>query len=418
MSDDTDERKLTRRGVLAGIAGAAGTILTRGSAGQQVQASADRPWVPEDPTRVVGQWASELGRRSPFETPRRAVRFSGSASRTPLHQLHGTITPADLHFERHHAGVPTIDPGRHRLVVHGMVDRPLTFTLDDLKRFPAVSRICFVECSGNLARDAGEATTPQEICGLTSQSEWTGVMLSTVLREAGVRADARWLLAEGSDAAVLTRSIPRALWGEAMLVYAQNGEAIRPENGYPLRLLNPGCEGNTSVKWLRRLELSERPFMTREETSKYTEPLKDGTARQFSLVMDARSIITFPAYPDTVEKGWIEIQGIAWSGRGRIVRAEVSTDDGRSWAPARLQEPVLPKAHTRFRHLFEWDGKETVILSRAVDESGYVQPTREALLAARGPGAVPYHLNPITGWRLRAGGDVVYRVEGWEAAPQ
>lgn len=408
-----DEKNVTRRAALAGMAGAAGTMLARGASGQDVQASPDRPWVPDDPSKALGHWASEYGERSPFERTRREVTFSSSASRTPHQALHGMITPADLHFERHHAGVPTIDPARHKVVVHGMVKRPMTFSMDDLKRFPSVSRICFLECSGNMARQAGEETTPQMLCGLTSQSEWTGVMLSTLMREVGVSETSNWLLAEGTDGAALTRSVPRELWDEAMIVYAQNGEAIRPSNGYPVRFLNPGCEGNSSVKWLRRIEFSDGPFMTREETSKYTEPLKSGGARQFSLVMDARSVITYPSYPDTVEKGWIEVQGIAWTGRGRIVRAEVSTDNGRSWSAARLQEPVLSKAHTRFRHLFEWNGKENVILSRAVDESGYVQPTREAFLAARGAGAIPYHVNPITGWRLKAGGDVVYRVEDW-----
>lgn len=408
-----DSGKLTRRAALAGMAGAAGTVLGRTAHGQDVQVSADRPWVPEDPTKVLGNWSSPRGERSLFETTARSVTFSGTASRTPHQALTGMLTPADLHFERHHGGVPRIDPARHEVIVHGMVDRELKFTLDDLKRFPSVSRICFLECSGNMARDAGEATTPQDLCGLTSQSEWTGVMLSTLMREVGVKPGASWLLAEGADAAVLTRSVPRSLWPEAMIVYAQNGEAIRPSNGYPVRFLNPGCEGNSSVKWLRRIEFSDTPFMTREETSKYTEPTKHGGARQFSLVMDARSVITYPVYPDTVEKGWIEIQGIAWSGRGRIERAEVSTDGGKTWTAATLQAPVLPKAHTRFRHLFEWDGRETVILSRAVDESGYVQPTREAFLERRGAGAIPYHVNPITGWRLKGGGDVVYRVEDW-----
>jgi sulfane dehydrogenase subunit SoxC len=229
----------------------------------------------------------------------------------------------------------------------------------------------------------------------------------------GVLPEGRWLIAEGADAAVLTRSIPQQFWDEAMIVYAQNGEAVRPENGYPIRLLNPGCEGNSCVKWLRRMEFSDSPFMTREETSKYTEPVIGEIARQFSLVMDARSIITYPSYPDTIEKGWIEIQGIAWSGRGKITGAEVSTDDGRSWTQAVLQEPVFSKAHARFRHLFNWDGKDTVIMSRAIDESGYVQPNRAEWIAARGPGSGPYHRNPITGWRLKAGGDVVYRVEEW-----
>ncbi|MEM7500954.1 MAG: sulfite dehydrogenase [Pseudomonadota bacterium] len=410
---DTDKGNVTRRAALAGMAGAAGTVLGRTAQGQDVQTSSDRPWVPDDPTKVMGDWASERGERSPFENAQRDPTFGRTASRTPHQALTGTITPSDLHFERHHAGIPRIDPARHKLIVHGMVERELTFSLGDLKRFPSVSRICFLECSGNMWRDAPEQARPQDLCGLTSQSEWTGVLLSTLMREVGVDPRSTWLLAEGADAAVLTRSVPRELWDEAMIVYAQNGEAVRPANGYPIRFLNPGCEGNSSVKWLRRIEFADGPFMTREETSKYTEPVRSGGARQFSLVMDARSIITYPAYPDTVEKGWIEVQGIAWSGRGRIQRAEISVDNGKTWQPAALQDPVLPKAHTRFRHLFRWDGQDTVILSRAVDETGYVQPTREAFLERRGAGAIPYHVNPITGWRLKPGGDVVYRVEEW-----
>jgi sulfane dehydrogenase subunit SoxC len=304
---DNKSAPFTRRSALLGMAGAAGTVLARASSGQEVQVSgAARPHVPDDPTKVLGNWSSEIGRRSTFEQLRRATSATLSSSESPLGELHGTITPSDLHFERHHAGVPTIDPQRHKLIIHGMVDRPLTFSVDELKRFPAASRICFLECSGNLYHNAPERTTAQLIAGMTSQSEWTGVMLSTLLREAGVRADASWLLAEGADAAVLTRSIPRQFWDEAMIAYAQNGEAVRPENGYPIRLLNPGCEGNSSVKWLRRIEVSDRPFMTREETSKYTEPVPGGVSRQFSLVMDARSIITYPSYPDWVEKGWMQ----------------------------------------------------------------------------------------------------------------
>lgn len=292
-----------------------------------------------------------------------------------------------------------------------MVDRPLMFTLDELKKFPAASRICFLECSGNFGRQSGEQTTAQELCGLTSQSEWTGVRLSTLLNEVGVSPQATWFLAEGQDAAVMSRSIPLdQVTGEAMIAYAQNGEPLRPEQGYPVRLLLPGWEGNASVKWLRRLELSDRPFMTREETSKYTDPLADGTSRQFSFVMDARSVITSPSYPHTVEQGWIEIRGIAWSGRGRIERAEISTDAGRTWTEAALQAPVLPKAHTRFRHLWRWDGRPTEILSRAVDETGFVQPEWSALQAVRGR-RTRYHLNPITGWKIGADGRVLFGIE-------
>src|SRR5688572_19963851 len=212
-----------------------------------------------------------------------------------------------------------------------MVKKPLIFSLRDLRRFPCVSRIMFLECSGNFLPFGNKETlSPQQICGMTSQSEWTGVMLSTLLREVGVDPRAKWFLAEGSDAAVMTRSIPLSKGlDDAMLAYAQNGEAVRPEQGYPARLLLPGWEGNTSVKWIRRIELSDKPFMTREETSRYSDPIKGRKVRQFSFVMDARSIITYPAYPAKVEKGWIEIRGIAWSGRGKIIDVAISTDAGK-----------------------------------------------------------------------------------------
>jgi sulfane dehydrogenase subunit SoxC len=299
-------------------------------------------------------------------------------------------------------------------MIHGMVNKPMVFTLNDLKRFPAVSRIAFIECSGNF-RSGKETMTPQDICGLTSQSEWTGVMLSTLFREVGVHPKATWFLAEGSDAAVMTRSIPvRKGWDDAMIAYAQNGEAIRPEQGYPARLFLPGWEGNTNVKWIRRIELSDQPFMTREETSKYTEPIKDGKIRQFSFDMDARSIITFPAWPVQIEKGWVEIRGIAWSGRGRITQVEISTDAGKHWQAAHLQEPVLDKAHTYFRHLWHWDGNPTEILSRATDSTGYTQPTLKQLVNARGADMGGYHLNPVTVWVIRRDGQVLFRPEKWK----
>lgn len=402
--------KVTRRAALLGMAGAAGAAIVQTVSGSVIQQA---PSVaPDDPTKVQGGPTSARGQRSTFENPER--EYGRHYSLTPLQDLYGTITPSDLHYERHHGGIPLIDPQNYELLIHGMVDRPMKFTLADLKRFPAMSRICFLECSGNLWASAPEEAKPHEICGMTSQSEWTGVMLSTLFREVGVKPKATWFLAEGSDAAVMTRSIPmEKARDDAMIAYAQNGEAVRPENGYPARLLTPGWEGNASIKWIRRIEVSDRPFMTREETARYTEPIRGGKARQFSFVMDARSIITFPAYPNVVEKGWIEIRGIAWSGRGRIARADVSTDGGRTWQPAALQEPVLPRAHTRFRHLWKWDGRATEILSRAVDESGYVQPTRAEFIAARGPGSGPYHRNPITAWKLRPSGEVVYRTEEW-----
>ena len=400
-------RTVTRRDLLAGAAGVVGAAALA-PAGRRVRA--------QDTTRSPGAPASALGARSPHEPLARGA-VTGASSRTPLQDLHGVITPSDVHFERHHGGVPAIDPDGYRLLIHGMVERPTVLTLADLKRFPATSRICFLECSGNYSRDAGPETKPENVCGMTATTEWTGVSLATLFREVGASPDATWFLAEGQDAAVMTRSVPmEKARDDALIAYAQNGEALRPAQGYPVRLLLPGWEGNSNVKWLRRLELADRPFMTREETSKYTDPLADGTARQFSFVFDARSVITSPAWPDVVEPGWIEIRGIAWSGRGTIAQVDVSTDGGRTWQAARLQEPVLRQAHTRFRHPWRWDGSGTEIMSRATDDTGYVQPTRAALRAARGRRARRYHLNPITAWRIRPDGRVHYREEPpWDA---
>lgn len=392
--------KVSRRTLLAG----AGAIaLTSRSRAQAVQ----------DPTKVRGAPPSAVGQRAAAVKTQRIVR-GATSSGTPHQDLLGIITPSDLHFERHHGGVPSIDPDAYTLLIHGMVKQPMIFTLADLKRFPSVSRIHFLECSGNLGRTAGPETTPGQLAGLTSTSEWTGVPLATLFREAGADPKATWFLAEGSDAAVMTRSVPVAkAYDDALIAYGQNGEAIRPEQGYPARLFLPGWEGNASVKWIRRIELSDRPFMTREETSKYTEPFANDTARMFSFVMDARSLITYPAFPVTLTPGWVEINGIAWTGAGRITRVDVSSDGGRTWNAARLQEPVLPRAHTRFRHLWNWTGGEAVLMSRAVDETGYVQPTRAELLKLRGPGTTGYHLNPITAWAVGADGRVLYREEAW-----
>lgn len=399
---------LTRRRLLrVGTAMSGIALLQAGGQGGAARAS----WFDsdeDDPTKTPGAGPSEVGKRAPAVSLERRTLYD-AASTTPLQHLSGTITPADLHFERHHAGIPRIDAATHSLLIHGMVERPLTFTLKDLKRLPSVTRICFVECSGNFGviRGAPEKSTPQVVHGLTSQSEWTGVALSTLFREAGVKDAATWFLAEGGDAAVMTRSVPvdRAL-AEGMIAYAQNGEPVRPEQGYPFRLLLPGWEGNMSVKWLRRIELADRPFMTREETSKYTEPMKGGWARQFSFDMDAKSIITRPAFPNVIEKGWVRIEGIAWSGWGRIRAVEISVDGGKNWRKARLPGPVLSKAHTRFEYMWDWPGGEAVIMSRAIDETGLVQPAAKDLIASRGIGSRPYHLNPVIGWRVRKSGEV------------
>lgn len=401
------QRKISRRTLLGGALAAA-IIPVTSSFAKYVQVGV--PLVP-DPTKQPGPLPGTLGKRSLFENP--VKKPSDISSRTPLQDLYSTITPSDLHFERHHAGVPTIDPNKYELLIHGMVERPMKFSLHDLKRFPSVTRTCFIECAGNF-RTGKEDMTAQEILGLTSQSEWTGVMLSTLFRELGVDPKATWFLAEGGDAAVLTRSVPmHKAWDDAMIVYAQNGEAIRPEQGYPARLLLPGWEGNTNVKWIRRIEISDAPYFTREETSKYTYPVKD-KIRMFSFEMDARSIITYPSFPQKVERGWIEIRGIAWSGRGKVEKVEVSTDAGKSWNEARLQGPILEKAHTYFRHVWQWDGSETEILSRVTDETGYTQPTLKQLIDARGKDIGGYHMNPVTSWRVKRDGSVVFKPESYK----
>ena len=359
-----------------------------------------------DPTRVPGHGPSPYGSRAQGETLQRLT--TATHSLTPHQSLHGIITPSALHFERHHNGVPAIDPDRHRLLIHGLVERSLTFSMNDLVRYPSVTRTLFIECSGNSAKEwkGPTGTTVQDTHGLMSTSEWTGVPLATVLAEAGVKPEAAWALAEGSDAAALTRSVPLVeVLKDALLCYAQNGEALRPEQGYPLRLVIPGWEGNTCIKWIRRLKLGTAPFMTREETSRYTDLMPDGTARQFTFVMEAKSVITTPSGGQQIEPGLIEIRGLAWSGRGLVKAVEVSTDGGRTWQPAHLQGPVLPQCHTRFRFGWRWDGCETVLQSRCTDETGYVQPTRAALGAARGVHS-SYHYNAIQSWKVAADGKV------------
>ena len=424
--------RITRRGLLAAAAASAGgAVLARVSAEAQspanraaagpAQAPAapaaggayDLAAVPADPTRAAGPPTSALGARSPFEVPGRTpIGVITGSSLTPLHQLTGTLTPSDLVFERHHAGVALIDPARYELLIHGLVDRPTVFTLDDLKRLPSESRTYFLECSGNgrgAFKTPKREMSPQVVDGMTSNGEWTGVPLALLLREVGARRGASWLRAEGGDASRLSRSVPieKGL-GDAMIAYAFNGEPLRPSNGYPARLLLPGYEGNANIKWIRRIELTDGPGMFKDETSKYTDPLANGTARQFSLVMDVKSIITAPAHPAKLTpNAWTQITGIAWSGRGKVARVDVSTDGGASWVVAELQEPVLPLAHTRFRLPWRWDGKPAVIMSRALDETGATQPTLAEFKAKRGVGT-DYHYSYIRAWIVEPDGQVFF----------
>ncbi|MBB4368182.1 sulfane dehydrogenase subunit SoxC [Bradyrhizobium sp. cir1] len=410
---DNDSVTTRRRFLTAGTAVAGGAVL---GAGASVAAEADNlpPNVPEW-MKVPGEptGGQPYGTPSPFEKgvvrniSKSLKQYISASSRTPLQELDGIITPNGVFYERHHGGVPTIDPAQHRLMLHGLVERPLIFTMEDLRRFPSESRIHFLECSGNPGYTKPYGKTASDLVGLVSCAEWTGVSLKLVLQEAGLKPEAKWVVAEGADAAALTRSIPiEKCLEDAMLVYSQNGERLRPQQGYPLRLLLPGFEGNMSVKWLRRLHVTAEPVYSREETSKYTDLLPDGTAREFSFYMEAKSIITRPSGGQRLSApGFHEITGIAWSGHGRIARVEVSVDDGKSWQEARLQEPVLTRALTRFRLPWRWDGKPAVIQSRAIDETGYVQPTLAELLAVRGENYF-YHNNAIWPWRVAADGEV------------
>jgi len=401
-----DFRITRRRWLGAGAALGAGLTACKNSAP-----------VPEAGPSQLGKPVSAYGERSPFETAARMLPDSHylteSDSFTPLQDSSGILTPSALHYERHHAGVPQIDPARHRLLIHGMVDRPLMFTMDDIRRLPSVSRILFVECSGNSGFEWGGGLLPDiphntaQSHGLVSCSEWTGVPLAVLLAETGLQKQAKWLMAEGADACKMQRSLPVEKADDMLVAWGQNGEALRPEQGYPLRLIVPGWEGNVNIKWLRRIMAADQPYMGREETSKYTDLMPDGTARMFTFVMEAKSLITFPSGGQKLAgPGFYEITGLAWSGRGIIERVEVSTDGGRNWRDTGLQEPRLPMAFTRFRLPWTWDGGESVLQSRCTDETGYVQPSREALLALRGRNS-GYHFNGIKAWKVMADRSVV-----------
>ena len=410
----------TRRQLFAGsglVAAVGMTAMLPRAAAAEPPAGAVAYPVPADSTKEQGRVMGVdggYGSRSQFETEVRWANPTKTAGFSPLHASYGTITPSGLHYERHHGGIPNIDPARHRLVIHGMVDRPIKYSVADLKRFPTVSRSYFLECSGTTGSEIMKAREPnvQRTHGLVSTSEWTGVPLSTLLKQAGPRPGAAWVLAEGADAAVMTRSVPiDKCLSDALIVFAQNGEAMRPEQGYPMRLFLPGWEGNISIKWLRRLEISDKPYYTREETAKYTDLVTTtGKARIFTFAMEAKSVITFPSGEMKLPgPGFYEVTGLAWSGRGKIARVEVSTDGGKSWNLAALQDPVLAISQTRFRFPWIWDGKPAVIQSRATDETGYAQPTHQQLIAERGPletGSLFYHMNAVQSWGIAADGSV------------
>lgn len=420
-----DRRLFLQSGLMFGTAALLVPALSRAAGGGTKASSAvnpaSPPWMhePGAPFSAYGMPSSYEDTVVRFPAANRDVPGNG-VSWSPLHKLEGIITPNGLHFERHHNGVPRIDPAQHALLVHGLVQNPSFFTVENLLRYPLTSRLCFVECGGNSNAGWNKAPARAEagyFHGLASCSEWTGIPLSLILAECGLHRRARWVIAEGADAFAMDISIPlEKILDDTILALYQNGERLRPENGYPLRLIVPGWEGVLHVKWLRRLKLTDRPIMARNETSKYTELQPSGKARMFTFVMEAKSLITSPSANMVLRQpGLYQITGLAWSGRGKIAAVEVSADGGASWARAELQEPVLDKCFTRFRIPWQWNGKTALLKSRCTDASGYVQPERTELIAQRGRHGF-FHYNAIVTWQVDEEG-LVTHVYDDEQAP-
>jgi sulfane dehydrogenase subunit SoxC len=411
-----DRRALLGRGMVFAGAMSAGV----GPAAAGAEPLADDPWSleigdPMSPYQVPSKFEAKVKRTlsNPNNEPR------NSHARTPHHLLEGTTTPNGLHFTINHGGVPNIDPDKHRLVIHGLVKQPLEFTLETLSRYPLTSRVSFLECGGNSAplfSPEPMQETVQAIHGLVSCAEWTGVKLSTLLEETGIDPKAKWLIAEGADSPHLSRSVPvKKALDDAMIALYQNGERLMPGNGYPMRLLLPGYEGNMNVKFLRRIKLVEQPQLSMYEARTYSQILPNGKAYRFYFLQEVKSFITYPSHGMALKgPGLYEISGLAYSGTGRIEKVMVSADGGQSWALAALQEPVLSKAFTRFRMPWRWDGGPATLQSRAWDEGGNVQPTRTEFVAARGELTKPppilgfpnQHYNSITSWGVGSGGEV------------
>jgi len=411
-------RALLGRGIK--VAGAMGAGVMGSLTGAAAEPLSEAPWSLEP-----GDVTPPYGHPSPFE--KGVVRTvdnpknepSGSRARTPHQLLKGTITPNGLHFTIVHAGIPDIDPAQHKLLIHGMVKQPLLFDLDALSRYRMVTRVGFVECGGNSAplfSNEPIQADLQALHGLASCAEWAGVPLATLLDEAGVEPGAKWIIAEGADAPHLSRSVPLAkVMDDAMIAMYQNGERIQPGQGYPMRLYLPGYEGNMNVKFLRRIQVTDQPGMTYFESKIYTDPLPDGKDTQFYFVQEVKSFITSPSPGLALrEPGVYEISGVAYSGDGRIAKVLVSADGGKSWGEAAIDEPRLPKAFTRFSMAWRWDGGPAILQSRAWDEGGHVQPTREEFVSKRGQTSKPpsvlgfpgHHFNAITSWAVNTGGEV------------
>jgi sulfane dehydrogenase subunit SoxC len=410
-----NRRALLGQGIV--LAGAAGITGTTGASAEPLK---DEPW-----SLAFGENTPALQSPSRFEKD--VVRslsnpkseFRNSHARTPHHLLNGTITPNPLHFSINHCGIPDIDPAKHKLVIHGMVKQPLEFTLETLSRYPLVTRPHFVECAGNSAPMFSNEPLQAPaglLHGLVSNSEWTGVPLSILLDEAGIDPSAKWLVAEGADAQFLDRSIPvKKAYDDAIVAIYQNGERLMPGNGYPMRLLVPGYQGNMNVKFLRRLKAIDQPAYSYFETKNYSQILPGGKTWRFHFLMEVKSFITYPSLGHHLkEPGFYAISGVAYSGNGRIAKVMVSADGGKSFAQAALDAPLLPKALTRFRLPWRWDGQPVVLQSRAWDEAGNVQPTRAEMFAERGEPKVNVpvtafpmgHMNVITSWAIDGKGEV------------
>ena len=413
-----------RRGFLAHAFAAATAAASAGAA--RAQTSQGDPNILELPAHSKGlgqpvaarpyglpsEWEKNLQRR---ESPGLTRVGQASVSFCPLQGLFGIITPSGLHFERHHQGWWDINPSKHRLMVNGsddtMLKRPMVFSMDELMRLPSVSRMHFIECGANTGMEWGNTAVPtvQYTHGMLSCSEFTGVPLRTLLELCG--ADFKrgtFVLAEGADGSGMTRTIPMSLVlsGEVLVAYGQNGEMLRPENGYPLRLIVPGVQGVSWVKYLRRIELGDMPYATKDETIHYVDLMPDGMHRQYTSIQEVKSVITSPSGGQVLlDKGFHSITGLAWSGRGKIKRVDVSSDGGRNWKPARLEGPVLPKCLSRFNADFVWDGKQAIFQSRAVDDTGQIQPGYRELRQVRASRSI-YHNNAIQSWALDESGEV------------
>ncbi|HLX22855.1 MAG TPA: sulfite dehydrogenase [Usitatibacter sp.] len=416
-----------RRDFLRGAfaAAAAATVVTPAAVVTPAQAGAQSPdgdpnilTLPEH-SKSLGQPVAARGYGEPSQYEKNLQRRqspgltqvgAASVSFCPLQGLFGIITPNGLHFERHHQGWWDIDPSKHRLMVMGLVKEAKVYTMDDLMRLPAVSRIHFIECGANTGMEWGNVSVPtvQYTHGMLSCCEFTGVKLSTLLDDCGFdRKKGRYVLAEGADGSGMTRTIAmdRAL-DDVIVAWAMNGEMLRPENGYPLRLVAPGIQGVSWVKWLRRLKVGDEPFGAKDEVIHYVDLMPDGMLRQYTSIQECKSVITSPSGGQfLLDKGFYNVTGLAWSGRGRVKRVDVSADGGRNWRTARLETPVLAKALTRFNIDWAWDGSPAILQSRAIDETGYVQPKINQLRAVRGTRSI-YHNNAIQSWRVDASGEV------------